>query len=412
MKNNPALENILNAREARDAFEQKLLSENPNDCLITLRANYPGENKNTMQSHAISYFCFLELQKNIKAKKIFHRLTAEGLVFFIVTNEDAVDVKRKSIKIEEDFFLGRLIDIDVRNDEKIFSRKDLNVSERKCLLCEKRAVLCVRNRSHSVQDLLEKISETVSRIFTATKSKTALLANIARVSMLEELCRTYSFGCVTVNHTGSHCDMDFLLMLRGIDLVAESLAALKKENTKNFYTARQHGIPFEKKLIKACGGVNTYKGAHFLLLILCSAVLNCKSFYDLESYIADFSRPCLADLALDKQAQKIEKLGIRDEAISGFKKHFNLYLPLIEAGSSNTALSLKIIANTFDTTSIKRAGLDALLHIQELARTADSEDKIKALDDYCRTKKISTGGVADNFILSYALYLIKKYYYN
>lgn len=411
MKQNEALEKILQAREKRDALEKKLLAENKNKTLITVRANYPGTNKNTMQAHLISYHCFLTLVKIFTEARIYHTLTAEGLVFFLLVNENPFTVKKKTITVEETFFLGRLIDIDVRDGEKLFSREDINIKRRKCLLCENDAVLCVRSRKHSIAELLGKINGTVEEIFYHAKSKQELLEKIIRTAMLEELCREYSFGCVNVNGNGSHRDMNFLLMLKGIDIVCESIAALKNEDIKNFTAARQHGIPFEKKLFTVCGGVNTYKGAHFLLLILAAAVLNGKNFIELQKYIAEFSYDCLADLPGQIKNPKLHTLGVRGEAASGFKNHFELYVPLLENGASYTEVSLKILTNTFDTTTIKRGGIEKLKYIQDKARSAKIIADVEALNAYCIANNLSTGGIADNFIITVALYLLKKYGY-
>lgn len=411
MKYNSALENILRAREERDALEKKLLFENKADTMITVRANYPGSEKNTVQSHIISYFTFLQVIKNFSHIKIFYSLTSEGLLFFILTHEKPIAVKQKTVEIEENFFLGRLADIDVRNKTKIFSRSDLGKSERKCLLCNQRAVLCVRNKTHPLDSVIQKINCDAEKIFTSAVNNTNVLARIVRVSMLEELCRVYSFGCVNVNHNGSHSDMNFLLMLKGIDVVAESIAALNAEKVQSFYHTRQHGIVFEKKLLAACGGVNTYKGAHFLFLILCAGALNCKNFSQLQNFIAEFSKGCRADFTIANSELNFEMIGARGAALSGFEKHFHIYLPLIEAGVSATELTLTILANTYDTTTVKRAGKTQLAYIQEQARAVKTETEIQKLDRYCVEHNLSTGGVADNFIISYALYLIKKYYY-
>lgn len=412
MKINFELEKLLNAREERDRFEKKILTENKNSSLITLRANYPGSNKNTFYAHAISYFNFLQLKKKINCKKIFHMLNSEGLIFFIITDSDSLNIKRKTISIEENFFLGRLADIDVQNIKQLFSRTDLNLPARKCLICEKRAVLCVRSRNHSTEEILKLMHSRIENFLFKGRTKTQILANIIRVSMLEELCRFYSFGCVNVNSRGSHDDMNFLLMLKGIDLVSKSIASLTPEDIKNFSALRQHGIVFEKKLFEVCNGVNTYKGAHFLLLILAAAVLQVKNFFELSKWISEFSLLCLEDLNLKSKPAELKNLGIRGEALLGFKDHFNIFLPLLEKGASNDELSLKILTRTFDTTTIKRGGLEKLKHIQLLAAKATSSRKIQKLNTYCVENNLSTGGVADNFIITYALYLIKKYFYD
>ncbi|MEL3908370.1 MAG: citrate lyase holo-[acyl-carrier protein] synthase [Treponemataceae bacterium] len=410
------LKELLNAREERDKKEKKLLLDNLNSTLVTIGANYVGENKNTIYSHLISYLNFLQVQKKIKAKKILHSLTAEGLLFFVITNENALSVKQKTIAIEEKFFLGRLADIDVRTIdnqqiEKNYSRSDLKLPRRKCLICNKPAVICVRNRTHSPEEIIQKTIFTTELFFIRENKKQNLLSNIIRTSMLEELCRKYPLGCVNVNSTGSHNDMNFLLMLKGIDIICEMIKKLKHKHTKDFYSLRAFGFMYEQKLFKVCNGVNTYKGALFILLILSASVLRTKNFEELSTFIAELSYPCIYDLSLEERKKDLKYLGIRGEVISGLKNHFKIFLPFLEEGVSNEELTLKILQHTYDTTTIKRGGIEKLKHIQKKAGQIKNETELKELNDYCIKNNLSTGGVADNFIVTYALFLIKKYLY-
>ena len=131
----------------------------------------------------------------------------------------------------------------------------------------------------------------------------------------------------------------------------------------------------------------------------------------MQKYIADFSAPCLLDITQRETNGKLKYLGIRGEAASGFEHHFEIFLPLLESGASSETLTLNILQHTYDTTTIKRGGIDALRFICMKAQNASTPDDIAALDKYCVDKNISTGGVADNFIVTYALFLIKKYIY-
>ena len=403
------LQKLLEAREQRDAREQSILKTYHGCTLITIRANYAGENKNTLYSHLISYTLFLEVQKKIKPVKIFHELTFEGLIFFVVTKDAAREVKAKTVSIEEEFFLGRLADLDVRTAEKMISRSDFRLPPRRCLLCNNRAVFCVRNRTHPIAAVLKKTIAITEQFFTRAPNMQTLFSRIARASMLEELCRTVSLGCVNVNSNGSHHDMDFLLMLKGIDVIADSMRNLRQKNIKNFAALRAYGAEYEKKLLEACGDVNTYKGVHFLLLILSAAALQTKNYSQLQAYSAKFSLPCLQDLPPAEQAKPLSVLGIRGEAVSGFSNHFNIFLPLLENGADYETITLKILQHTYDTTTIKRGGIDALHTIQRHAQNVRRVADLEHLNTYCLEHNLSTGGVADNFIITYALYLLKKY---
>ena len=417
MKKNSELEVMLLERERRDKFELDILNSYENTTLITIKSNYPGKNKNTFESHYVCVHFFKKCKSFFPPLKVFSRLSVEGLLLFILTTENPNTVKQKTILLEDTEMLGRFIDIDVRTKDIYFSRADFNIPPRKCYICDKNAVICVRNRTHQTESLCNFFYEHVKMFLFFNCTIIECLSNIVFIAMLEELCREYSFGCVNANTSGSHTDMDFFLMLEGIEVVSESVKALNEKTTKSFFSLREHGKIFEKKLFEKCNGINTYKGAHFLILILSAAVLNCTHFKNIPQFITKFSQPCKLDFNnanLNKPVSSSEyfnhfALGIRNEALTGFKNHFDFFLPLLEKGASDLELTTKILEYTYDTTTIKRGNLFELKKIQSMAKRATSKDSQKKIHEYCIQKKLSTGGVADNFIITKMLFFIKNF---
>lgn len=408
-----SLNELLIAREQRDIFEQKLSDEFPGCSLVTIRSNYPGGNKNTLDAHFIAYCTFLVARREIKnIKKNFHRQTSEGVLFFLLCEDSGIETKKAAMRLEEKFFFGRLVDIDVRASGKILSRDCFNLPPRKCLICDKPAVYCVRSRAHSTSDLIHVIHAKVTDFFTEPADKVAMLSRMVRAAMFEELCRLRSFGCVNVNGNGSHSDMDFLLMLKGIDIVSDAISNLTPEAISDFSALRKYGIPWEKKLLEECGGVNTYKGALFLLLIICACAVRVKNFSGLSTCIAEFSKPCAQDFTnpqfCNRKNFSTLSRGIRAEVLSGLRKHFDIFLPIAEKNVSSDALSVAILAATYDTTTVARGSIKELEKIQAMARRAKTDKDFSNLDAYCVAHNLSTGGVADNYIVTMLLVLIKQ----
>ena len=279
---------LLEKREKTDFFEKELLSRFPFKTLVVIRANMPGGKKGSIESNWIVYRIFLECKKKMAPLKIFHSYTdEEGLIFFLIVDAPPLEVKALSIKIEDDESLGRLADIDVLNAEKLFSRNDFpqENKRRKCFLCEKDAVICARSRAHSQKEIMDFILKKVHEDWSFKKSEDnqsyglsndqsydgdifELLGNLTESSLLAELCRPLGFGCVTANSQGAHKDMDFLLMLKCIPLIGNAIKNLSEKDCESFEALREYGKKQEKKLFDLTGGVNTYKGALFLLLIL------------------------------------------------------------------------------------------------------------------------------------------------
>lgn len=441
---------LLEKREKTDSFEKELLSRFPFKTLVVIRANIPGGKKGSIESNWIVYRIFLECKKKMAPLKIFHSYTdEEGLIFFLIVNSPPLEVKALSIKIEDDESLGRLADIDVLTAEKLFSRNDFphENKRRKCFLCEKDAVICARSRAHSQKEIMDFILKKVHEDWSLKKSEDnqsyglsndqsydgdifELLGNLTESSLLAELCRPLGFGCVTVNSQGSHKDMDFLLMLECIPLIGNAIKNLSEKDCGSFEALREYGKKQEKKLFDLTGGVNTYKGALFLLLILNACTFRIikekKAFADLSKEIADFSLPLKKDFELkacsSASLQAFNNLGsggVRGLALSGFAEHFQNWLPLYKKtfseGEDFVKIIVKMIETTCDTTIINRKGEKALLEVQKKAYSLlcindkpAQEIAITEFSAWCEKNNISTGGTADKIIILYNLELVRE----
>ena len=405
---------LLEKREKTDFFEKELLSRFPFKTLVVIRANMPGGKKGSIESNWIVYRIFLECKKKMAPLKIFHSYTdEEGLIFFLIVDAPPLEVKALSIKIEDDEALGRLADIDVLTAKKLFSRNDFpqKNKRRKCFLCEKDAVICARSRAHSQKEIMDFILKKVHEDWSYDGDIFELLGNLTESSLLAELCRPLGFGCVTANSQGSHRDMDFLLMLECIPLIGNAIKNLSGKDCKSFEALREYGKKQEKKLFDLTGGVNTYKGALFLLLILNACTFRIikekKSFADLSREIAAFSLPLKKDFELKvcspSSLQAFNNLGsggVRGLALSGFAEHFQNWLPLYKKtfskGGDFVKIIVKMIETTCDTTIINRKGEKALLEVQKKAHSLlcieqgpAQERAIKEFSEWCEKNNIS-----------------------
>ena len=428
---------LLEKREKTDFFEKELLSRFPFKTLVVIRANIPGGKKGSIESNWIVYRIFLECKKKMAPLKIFHSYTdEEGLIFFLIVDAPPLEVKALSIKIEDDESLGRLADIDVLTAEKLFSRNDFpqNNKRRKCFLCEKDAVICARSRAHSQKEIMNFILKKVHEDWSNDGDIFKLLGNLTESSLLAELCRPLGFGCVTANSQGSHRDMDFLLMLECIPLIGNAIKNLSEKDCGSFDALREYGKKQEKKLFDLTGGVNTYKGALFLLLILNACTFRIikgkKAFTDLSKEIVNFSLPLKKDFEFkacsSASLQAFNNLGsggVRGLALSGFAEHFQNWLPLYKKtfseGGDFVKIIVKMIETTCDTTIIKRKGENALLEVQKKVHSLlcieegpAQERAIKEFSEWCEKNNISTGGTADKIIILYNIDIILNICYN
>lgn len=164
-----SLEEVLDSREKRSAFQQYLLKYYQGS-LISFTCNIPGPIKNNEMIQSIfirgkqMLFEKLELEKTeILVWKEWNQSTGPEL--FIMTTVEPILIKKWCIEIEESK-VGRLFDMDVlfkTRDGRInsISRQKLNVEKRKCFICENDAKICARTKNHTLEQIYSKINELV-----------------------------------------------------------------------------------------------------------------------------------------------------------------------------------------------------------------------------------------------------------
>ncbi|MGN1296006.1 MAG: citrate lyase holo-[acyl-carrier protein] synthase [Bacilli bacterium] len=164
------LDDVLRSREDRVAKQMALLNKY-HHTIVCLTLNIPGK---------VKVFELVEEAFNEGYKKIIDTLNTHiiyeekevnitGYVGYFVVELDNNLVKKKMVEIEDANDLGRLFDIDVIScDGGKTSRQNLNLSSRKCLLCDNDAFYCSRSRNHSVDELVKRIKEILNEYFKRT----------------------------------------------------------------------------------------------------------------------------------------------------------------------------------------------------------------------------------------------------
>jgi len=155
------IQDLLDARELRVEFINELI-ERYDNTVISLRVNYPGIEKDNAITRkiidiigvlVINFFCG-------KIKYSMTSYTAEGPIMFYVIDEKVEEVKNFGMDLEDRHTLGRCIDLDVYDTKgKSISRVSLGKPLRKCFICDKFAHECVRNRTHSYQEIAKFIAD-------------------------------------------------------------------------------------------------------------------------------------------------------------------------------------------------------------------------------------------------------------
>lgn len=158
------LDMLLESREKRWNFQRQLIQEHPELTLVCVTVIMPGNVKRNTQSLVVAHAAVQSVQnafdKDIRWQQEKDLVTGYEAYFLI--KRPMLDCKRVACEIEDVHPLGRLFDIDVidSNVEPV-SRSVIGKEGRKCLLCEHEARYCMRNHTHSREELQQRIQQMI-----------------------------------------------------------------------------------------------------------------------------------------------------------------------------------------------------------------------------------------------------------
>lgn len=159
-----SLEQLLESRDLRAQKQRDLLENYPEKTLLSLTVIMPGKVKRNEESVFVANEAVKILKQEFEGviEYFEQKDLMTGFEAYFVVDKDKIETKKHLCKIEEEHPLGRLFDIDVIGSDGIpISRKDIGFSPRKCLICEQESRYCMRNFTHTQEELKQKIMEMV-----------------------------------------------------------------------------------------------------------------------------------------------------------------------------------------------------------------------------------------------------------
>ncbi|MDY0024063.1 MAG: triphosphoribosyl-dephospho-CoA synthase [Candidatus Izemoplasmatales bacterium] len=408
-------EKILLGREERANIIKEYLKEY--QTVLSIKANLVGSEKNSYLSYLlINAFSFLI--RELKPGKNIYNFNDDGPYLLLLFNNDlSKDIKRLTIAYENNHELGRFVDIDVYNCNGQISRE----TKRKCYLCDDIAYNCIVSMKHSQTELLNFMEEKILKFYKD------LITEIIDSSILAELNLQPKFGLVTPDSSGSHKDMDYDLMIKAKDaiipyLVEVFFVSLGKTNYNTLsHELKKIGKTAETAMFEATSNINAYKGLVFNLgLMIASYSIKISLYtndtiYEISQSLAKniLEEPKFDSSSFgDKAYQKFNLLGVKGEALSGYKniqKGYN-YLKEISAYDMFETLKYYII-NVEDTSFLKRAGsLEFYKEVKFLFSKINTNDlnDIQEMTNFCIEKNLSFGGSADLLVVTVFLKKVSK----
>ena len=158
------LDQLLASREERASFQKELLKGYPGKTLVCLTVIMPGKVKRNLQSLVVAQAAVTAMVSAFEGSTLSLRLRdlPTGYEAYIVTPLSNEEAKRETCRIEDTHPLGRLFDLDVIDADGVpVSRELIGKAPRKCLVCDSDARYCMRNRTHSLDELSARIEEMI-----------------------------------------------------------------------------------------------------------------------------------------------------------------------------------------------------------------------------------------------------------
>jgi len=422
------MNDILAAREREIQNLQKVMKED--NIYLTLKANVPGEVKRTDISAFLIKLARQRIYQtfHVKSEEFFDDF--DGFYYiFEIEEKSRLEVKLQAVAIEEKDAVGRYIDIDVfQNETKSLSRSDLNIKSRKCFICDENPYICIRNQTHSLEEIKNKIYNDVIDFLENKATK------IISESIFLELNLDPKFGMVTAKSQGSHSDMNYELMKRSIGIITPYLALMAISGFCNPLEEipaiiKDIGIKAENMMLKGTGNINTYKGLIFSLGYTASAfgylLKNNLAFFQLYDVVAALGEHLHRELesggeTFGSQAyRQYGFLGARGEIIKGLPtiqeaiKVFEEYQEFSDRALTMTLI--RIISLSEDTVLLKRAGsLERYEYFKQKVSSIERYDKnqINQITNECIKENISFGGSSDLLaVLIFITKMKKEFFY-
>lgn len=149
---------MLASRDARAAHQKELLGQHPGCSLVCLTVQLPGAEKRNALSQVIAQAGVAAVREIFRPEYEELRDLPTGFEGYFLVAMAAVETKRRACQIEASHPLGRLMDIDVPG----IGREEIGLPPRRCLLCDNEVRYCMRAKTHTQEELLQKIKQMVN----------------------------------------------------------------------------------------------------------------------------------------------------------------------------------------------------------------------------------------------------------
>ena len=423
---------VLRARDRRAARQQELLAQYGVP-LISFTMNIAGPVKRTALIDRGFTLALQRLEGQLRACRaaVLHQelvREATGCEALYAVDLPPRQLKALCVALEEADELGRLLDLDVLDRDGVKLNRE---KERGCLICGSSGKGCARSRAHSVAQLQQRTEEILRRVLSGEAH--TRIGELACRALLYEACTAPKPGLVDRCNCGSHADMDLFTFMAGAAALQPYFtrcAAIGQETAQQppqatFTALRSVGRLAEGEMLRATGGVNTHKGAVFLMGLACAAL----GRLGRSGGSAAVLRECAAmaagvtaelDGAADTAGERFYRdyglRGVRGEAEDGFPSVETAGLPTLERAlaegkspeQAGCEALLALMSVCEDTALVHRVGYEGWQQVKaraaQLLREGVTQPALEQFDRDMIARNASPGGSADLLALCWLLH--------
>lgn len=392
---------LLSAREGRQLRQRELIAASGNPVLsVTMVA--PGPVKSSWaigRRFAVAAATVgVELAGwPVTGRSEQHGPTGPELLLSVAVRPEVL--KRWAVGIENAHPWGRLWDLDVVTAAGPLPRATVGEHPRRCVICDDDAAGCARSARHRLGDVEDAISRLQAcapppaRLGEPSRRTPAALGALAAEALRVEARLCPKPGLVDADNNGAHPDMSLALLLASADALEPWLRQLAEVGATPKCQVTELvrlGMQAEQQMLAATGGVNTHKGAIFVLGWLIAVLASpgdVSGASELQGRIAQLAGPVVnpwfaeaVESASDTQGRRAWRQhrlgGARGEALSGLASVWDCGLPAYRQGLASgfdpdaalLAALVALMGRVNDTTLFARGGIRALRTVQRWAR--------------------------------------------
>ena len=159
------LDRLLQSREERHLHQMSLLQLYPGKTLVSMTVIMPGPVKRDSRSLTVARAGEDALKDAFRERilRMEARDLETGYECYLVTDIPQDDAKRICCGIEDTAPLGRLFDLDVIGEDGVpLGRSGFGFPPRRCLVCDREARYCMRNHTHTLEELFARIDKMIA----------------------------------------------------------------------------------------------------------------------------------------------------------------------------------------------------------------------------------------------------------